>query len=334
MRRTSAAIATLMALAMWAASTQSLVPTHDYASVLQLIDTVSSSLKQVQGLRQLGRSFADIKDSIGSLGQVANFKNDLIDVDFMRTLSTPKWSMYDQDWQDWEDWGPGGEGGVFGKDGERIREAERIRREERIGGGAAGGTGGAETAGGAGTDAGSERVGMAASSEGGSSESRASSPLIVRGGPPSEWDPEEAVDRPSLETAGQANKWTVNELYGVSAKGLRGQNRTEGERIKALRRTILQGAARNAYTIGAAAPAAMKEYEEEREHLAKQLDAATSLREETAVLGLAIIASLSGRAEQTLISASALELKAIELIAESPPLVTQEMKDRLLETGK
>ena len=276
MKRTSAAVATIMALTLWAASTQSLVPVHDHANVTQLIDNVTSSLKQVQGLRQLGQSFADVTDSIGSLGEVANFKNALIDIDFMRDLSIPKWSS------------------IIGGGGDGDREGDRE----------------------------------------GDSGSTANNPLIVRGGPPDGWDSEEAVDRPTLETAEQANEWTVNELYGVSSAGLHGQNQAEAERVKALRRTMLQGAARNAYTIGAAAPAAMKEYEEEREHLAKQLDAATSLREETAVLGLAIIAALSGRAEQTLIAASALELEAMSLIAESPPMVSQEMKDRLLGTNE
>ena len=157
-------------------------------------------------------------------------------------------------------------------------------------------------------------------------------PVIARGGAYEDWDRDEAIDRPKLENAKQATQWTLDELYGTIDNEWTANQIRESERIRRMRGRIMQATARTAYIVGVAAPGAMKEYEEERNHLIKQLDSATSLREEVSVAAMAMIAGLAARSEQVLINGIALELQAMEVLLQGPPLLTEETKERLLNT--
>lgn len=261
-------------LALAAGPSRTIVPTIDGASISQLIETVTTGLKQIQSLRQLGRSLLDVKDSIGSVASVEAFKDALLSDDITSAIDAPAWLDAAQN-------------AITGARGENEEQ-----RDPDTGPG--------------------------------------ESPVLVRGGTIEEWDPDTAIDRPQMGSAGEAMKWTVEELYGIGLPNHTGSNRLAAQEVRRMRRHMEQSAALNAYAVGSAAPAAMERYEQERAHLAEQLDSAVSLREETSVSALASIAALSGRAEQTLISAAALELRAIEVISRGPALITSETRERLI----
>ena len=278
--RTIGAAAVAGALAALVVSTlvqprnaQSTVPTFDGAQVAELIDSVTNALKQIQSLRQLGQSFVDFKDSVGSISDVAEFKSVLSDTESWRSVRSPKW----------------------------LSDEATVANDP-------------------------DAVGPRGPADEGEEEPYA----VRRGGPIEEWDREEAVDRPKLENARMATEWTLDELYGRAPKDAVAKEISETRRIIRMRGRMLQGAARTAYAVGSAAPAAIAEYEEEREMLMEKLDEATSLREEVSVAAMASIAGLAARSEQVLINGIALELEALDKLMQTPKIMNEKTREIIL----
>ena len=154
--------------------------------------------------------------------------------------------------------------------------------------------------------------------------------VVRRGGPIEEWDRDKAVDRPKLENARMATEWTLNELYGEAHADAVARQISESRRIQRMRGRMMQAAARTAYAVGSAAPAAIAEYEAEREMLMEKLGEATSLREEVSVAAMASIAGLAARSEQVLINGVALELEALGTLLQGEEIMSEERRQAIL----
>ena len=144
--------------------------------------------------------------------------------------------------------------------------------------------------------------------------------LLARSGPYLDWNPDQAIDRPSFASQSEALRFALAELYTdpdrVSEAGAAA--RLEIERVQSLRARILQSTALYAYTIASATSAEWENQEQARNTLAEHLGDAESLREDIAVLTHTALHSLSIRNKTLLVESTTLELQSLNAIMQGP----------------
>ena len=290
------------------------VPTLDGANLKEMITTVRSHAAQVQQLRNMVSGLRDLRDSIGDgvdfgkakkivgkseawVGEAGSVLDSLPKAEDGEAETAPAPTT-------------GNPGPVWWL---QPRGTPRAYRAAWSPGSEAGGL-----------------VEVAAGSAGGG-EAEAGV-LTDRGGPMSDWDPEQSVDRPGFTSAKEAAGFALTELYHVREDGADVAAESERSRIEQIHRVrgkLQQSAALYAWSLASAAPQALRQREEERNQLVELMGESEDLRGDVMALSTAVVLGVAARTDALLIEAAGVELNAIAKLAEQPEVLTAEEQARL-----